>query len=117
MVLEIYCPYGETLREIDKGNEVLYVAYPSRENYALQSVRVRGEDKKPFPESWAGKRDEALAEVTGVEDAVFCHTGRFICAAKSMEGIMKLARLAIDEPEPPEEKKFSFKHWIRNFFE
>lgn len=110
LVLEIYCPYWETLRKIDENNEVLYVVYPSKGNYAIQTVRDRGEDRKPFPESWAGKRDQDLAEITGVEDAVFCHSGRFICVAKSFEGIMKLAKLAVGKPK---RRKFKFINWIK----
>lgn len=112
IVLDVYCPYGETLRSIDKKNEVLYVVYPSKGNYAIQTVRDRGVDRKPFPESWAGKRDKELAEITGVEDAVFCHSGRFICAAGSLEGVMKLAQLSIGKPK---NKWFSIINWIKRF--
>jgi uncharacterized UPF0160 family protein len=112
LVLNIYCPYGENLRKVDKNNEVLYVVYPSKGKYAMQTVRDHGEDRKPFPEAWAGKRDRDLAGITGVDDAVFCHSGRFICVAKSFEGIMKLARLAIGKPK---KKRFSFINWIKRF--
>lgn len=111
LVLEVYCPYGETLRSIDKDNEVLYVVYPSRGNYAIQTVRDRGADRKPFPEAWAGKRDKELADITGVGDAVFCHSGRFICVAGSLEGVMKLARLAIGKHK----KEFNLISWIKSF--
>jgi uncharacterized UPF0160 family protein len=112
VILEVYCPYWETLRKVDKDNEVLYATYPNRGNWAIQTVRDRGVDRNPFPESWAGKRDKALAEVTGVEDAVFCHSGRFICIAGSLDGVMKLARLSIDESR---KKEFSFIDWIKRF--
>jgi uncharacterized UPF0160 family protein len=100
LILNKYCPYGESLRDIDKDNEVLFVIYPKKDGYAMQTVRKEDrQDKKKLPEAWAGKRDEELGAVTGVKDAVFCHTGRFIAVAGSLEGIMKMARLAIDEPE------------------
>lgn len=100
LVLNKYCPYSGVLRDLDKSDEVLYVVYPRKDSYAIQTVRKEGrEDKKKLPEAWAGKRDEELAAVTGVKDAVFCHTGRFIAVAGSQEGIMKMARLAIEEPE------------------
>ncbi len=53
------------------------------------------ERKIKFPESWAGLRDEELARVSGVSDAVFCHTGRFIAVAKSKEGALALAEHAL----------------------
>jgi uncharacterized UPF0160 family protein len=100
LILNKYCPYGESLRDIDRDNEVLFVIYPKKDGYAMQTVRKEDrQDKKKLPESWAGKRDEELGAVTGVKDAVFCHTGRFIAVAGSLQGIMKMARLAIDEPE------------------
>jgi uncharacterized UPF0160 family protein len=100
LVLDTYCPWGETLRGIDEEEEVLYVVYPSKENYAMQTVRGRGgEDRKPLPEEWAGKRDKELAAVTGVEDSVFCHTGKFIAIAGSYEGIMEMAAIAVKNKE------------------
>jgi uncharacterized UPF0160 family protein len=107
LVLDTYCPWGETLRSIDEKEEVLYVVFPSKENYTLQTVRGRyGEDRKPLPEAWAGKRDEELAAVTGVKDSVFCHTGRFIAVAESFEGIMKMAALAVKHRERWSTRKF-----------
>lgn len=100
LILSRYCPYGESLRDIDKNNEVLFVIYPKKDSYALQTVRKEDrEDKKKLPESWAGKRDEELAAVTGVKDAIFCHTGRFLAVAGSLEGIMKMASIAMAEPD------------------
>lgn len=107
LVLDTFCPWGEVLREIDEKEQVLFVVYPRKDGYAVQTVRGRnGEDRKQFPESWAGKRDEELAAVTGVTDAVFCHTGRFMAVARSFEGIMKMTELAIKEPEKITEGKF-----------
>ncbi|MFA6094606.1 MAG: MYG1 family protein [Candidatus Paceibacterota bacterium] len=55
--------------------------------------------RKPFPSIWAGKRDQELAQVTGVADAVFCHNGRFLLTAGSQESALKLALLAADFKE------------------
>lgn len=100
LILNKYCPYGETLRDIDKNNEVIFVIYPRKDSYAIQTVRDDDkEDKKKLPKDWAGKMDAELVSVTGIKDAIFCHTGRFIAVAGSLDGIMKMAKLAIDEPE------------------
>lgn len=99
LVLNTYCPYKYALKEIDKNEEVLFVIYPRENSYALQTLRNEdNEDKKKLPKAWAGLTNEDLAKVTGVEDSIFCHTGRFIAVTTSFEGIMKLAKLAIDEP-------------------
>lgn len=99
IVLDTYCPYKDALREIDEKEEILFVVYPRKDSYAIQTVLDENrEDKKKLPEPWAGLRDEDLAKVTGVPDAVFCHTGRFIAVATSYEGIMKLSKIALKEP-------------------
>ncbi len=99
MIIDTYCPYIEALKEVDKNEEILFVIFKSKTNYLIQTVRGKdGEDRKKLPEAWRGKREEELAKVTGVSDSVFCHTGRFIAAAISLEGTKKLAQLAIDEP-------------------
>ncbi|MEK7088001.1 MAG: MYG1 family protein, partial [Patescibacteria group bacterium] len=40
-------------------------------------------------------RDAKLAEVTGVPDAVFAHRNRFMAVARSKEGAIALAKLAL----------------------
>ena len=45
-----------------------------------------------FPESWAGKRDIELAQISGVADAIFCHNGRFMAVALSKNGAIELAK-------------------------
>ena len=49
----------------------------------------------PLPEAWAGLQANDLAEASGVADAVFVHTRRFVGAAKSREGALALARKAV----------------------
>jgi uncharacterized UPF0160 family protein len=53
--------------------------------------------RKPLPEAWAGLTGDDLQKVTQVETAVFCHTGRFMCSAKTREDAIRLARLADSE--------------------
>jgi uncharacterized UPF0160 family protein len=55
------------------------------------------EARKDLPAAWAGLRDTDLAAVTGVADAVFCHNNLFIAAARSFDGALQLARLALAE--------------------
>ena len=100
LILETQCPYREALRKVDEKEEVLYVIYPKENGYALETVRgPRGKDKKPLPKEWAGKENEELADITGVKDAIFCHTGRFIAVAESLDGILKMAEIALGETE------------------
>ncbi|MEK9184718.1 MAG: MYG1 family protein, partial [Patescibacteria group bacterium] len=83
---------------MQKFPEVLYMLYPRDEKWNLKIIRKdpqKFEAKKPFPAEWAGKRDEELAKITGVTDAVFCHNKRFLAVADSKEGALKLAELAL----------------------
>ncbi|RMD58252.1 MYG1 family protein, partial [Candidatus Woesearchaeota archaeon] len=48
------------------------------------------------PKEWAGSDAQTLAKLTGVQDAVFCHRNLFIAAAKSKQGALKLAKLALE---------------------
>ncbi len=50
----------------------------------------------PLPEGWAGLQGDDLAAASGVADAVFVHLRRFVGAARSRDGAVALARLAID---------------------
>ena len=48
-----------------------------------------------FPDSWAALEGEQLQQETGVADAIFCHKGKFLCVAKSLEGAIALAQKAV----------------------
>ena len=98
--LERFVPWQETVLNLEL--DVLFAVYPDQTGTWMVNCcppEVGSFDKKlPLPEAWAGKRDEELATLTGVADAVFCHPGRFICGAKSKEGALKLAELALAVP-------------------
>ncbi len=80
--------------------EPQFVIYPSDDQTRFRAKAVRKtlgsfETKVSFPESWAGKVDGDLAEITGVPDAVFCHNKRFLVVAKSLEGVQALVKKAL----------------------
>ena len=52
------------------------------------------ETKVSFPKEWAGLRDEELAKVSGIADALFCHKNLYLFAAGSKESAIEAARLA-----------------------
>jgi uncharacterized UPF0160 family protein len=54
------------------------------------------EQRLPLPESWAGLQNEALAAESGVDGAVFVHLRRFVGAAKTRDGALAMARLALE---------------------
>nr|WP_315489493.1 MYG1 family protein [uncultured Rhodoferax sp.] len=80
--------------------EVLLVIYPDSDGdqYQIKTVPVEAGSftaKLDLPRSWAGLRDQELAAVTGVPDSVFCHLNVFIAGARSLEGAVQLAALAL----------------------
>ncbi|OHA85117.1 MAG: hypothetical protein A2408_02680 [Candidatus Yonathbacteria bacterium RIFOXYC1_FULL_52_10] len=87
-----------------KYPEVLFVVKPDKQNTDIWKVRTVRENlhsfmnRKDLPAAWAGKTYDALREITGVTDAVYCHTKRFIATARSKEGALELAHIATEHP-------------------
>lgn len=95
IMLDDYYPWGEAISEYE---EPLYVVFPKAGMWRIECVRKEKhsfENRKSLPETWAGKRDEQMAEASGVPDAIFCHNGRFLAVAKSKEGVLLLAEKAL----------------------
>lgn len=91
-------PWSSLVRiEMPKVLFVISYSIPD-DRYMLHTVSAAAESfasRKDLPSPWAGLRDAQLAEATGVPDAMFCHNNLFIAAAKSYEGILKMARSAL----------------------
>ena len=100
VVLEKKYPYEEIL---NRFKEPLFVVFErSDENKYWEAEAVRDNfksfiNRKNFPISWAGLREDELQKVSGVSDAIFCHKGLFMVVAKSREGAIKLAEIALLE--------------------
>ena len=99
IVLEQYTPWKRTVHALSE--EALYMVYPAQSGaWRIQTVPVEPgsfEDRKSLPKPWAGLSDESLRDVTGIDDAMFCHNGLFIAGAKSFESAMKMAAIALQE--------------------
>jgi uncharacterized UPF0160 family protein len=82
------------------GLPVLYAVYPvPNGNWMVDAMPPEPgsfDQRLPLPVAWAGLRDAELAAVSGVPDAVFVHTRRFVGAARSREGALTMARRAIE---------------------
>ena len=99
IVFDTHLPWMGTL--IKNTYDELYVVYPSENNdWRIQCIPDAPgsfDKRKALPQKWAGASANQLNQIIGIEDAVFCHTARFIAGAKSYESIMKMAELAIEE--------------------
>jgi uncharacterized UPF0160 family protein len=99
IVLEKYTPWKRTVHALSE--EALYMIYPSQTGqWRIQTVPVEPgsfEDRKSLPKQWAGLSDNELKEVTGIDDAMFCHNGLFIAGAESFASTMQMASIALNE--------------------
>lgn len=97
IILEKELPWAEFLSE---KPEPIYVVSPRKDgNWGVNAVRndPRGfENRKSLPHEWGGKEGDELARLTGVSDAVFCHRGLFLASARSKEGALQLAEIALN---------------------
>jgi uncharacterized UPF0160 family protein len=79
--------------------DALFVVYPKKDDdWRLHAVPQRLGDfanRRDLPAAWAGLQADELTAVTGVDDALFCHTARFLAVARSRDGIRELARQAL----------------------
>jgi uncharacterized UPF0160 family protein len=85
---------------VEEMPEVMLAVYPEwdTEQYILRTVPARlgsFASRMDLPQDWSGLRGAELAAVCGVPDAVFCHTNLFIGAARSLEGALRMAGLAL----------------------
>jgi len=84
---------------LDTKTEPLFVVYPSGDVWRAKAVsknKFSFENRKDFPASWGGLYDEELTKVSGVSGAIFCHRALFTVSARSKEGAIRMARIAID---------------------
>jgi uncharacterized UPF0160 family protein len=79
--------------------QILFYVYKDlRGNWSAKSIRNNSysyDNRKSFPVEWRGKRDKELADISEVEDAIFCHNSGFLSVSKSKAGAIKLAQKAI----------------------
>ena len=99
IVLKQYTPWKKTVFNLSE--EALYVVYPSQTGeWRIQTVPAElgsFEDRKSLPKPWAGLSGGELQEVTGIDDAMFCHNGLFIAGAVSFASTMKMPSIAVQE--------------------
>jgi len=89
---------------LNKLPETLFVVYPRDINnhWGVKAIRQDSKtfnNRKNFPKSWAGLQGEELQKISGISDAIFCHRGLFMAVAKSKEGAIKLAQIALESKE------------------
>ncbi|MDD5731616.1 MAG: MYG1 family protein [Patescibacteria group bacterium] len=98
VVLKDNVPWREIIhRYVPKSMLYVICRVPGKkdERWVAYCIEDKGKHRKSFPAKWANREGEALAKVTGVVDALFCHAGLFTCSATTLEGAIALVELAI----------------------
>ena len=96
IVLDDIYPWHDFIKD---KKEVLFVLSPSKlgDKWRVTAVQEEGfKNRKDLPESWSGKRDEELQEISGVEDAIFCHRNLFTAYTASKEGALEMVKIALE---------------------
>ena len=100
IIFEAPIPWMENFFEL--GGDVhpaQFVIMPSGPHWKLRGIPPNMSDRmnvrKPLPLQWAGLRDDQLAEVSGIEGAIFCHKGLFISIWKTKEDAVRALHLAL----------------------
>ncbi len=99
LLLDEYIPYEYALFKL--GLDVNFVVYPSnRGGYAAHTVPTKYKGftpKIPFKKEWAGLRDEALRQVSGIKTARFCHNNLFLATADTLRDALEFIYKTIQE--------------------
>lgn len=89
---------GAPWKQLIIGTDIDFVVYPSeRGGFGAQGVPIdkdTNELKIPFPETWRGKRDNDLQEVSGIKTLRFCHNSGFLIATDTLEDAISACKLA-----------------------
>ncbi len=91
LVTSVLSRYPDTLYS------VLYRS--DHDNWQLVAIRKNNdtfESRKPLPEAWRAKSASELETITGVKGFIFCHRSGFMCVAETKEGILQLAKAALN---------------------
>ena len=92
-------PYRSVLEKAE-ADHILFVIYPRGDDWTLNGIKLSNDtfdQRADLPISWAGLRDAALEDVSGVKGAKFCHNARFIAVASNRKGILKMAEIALKD--------------------
>ena len=110
VVLDKYMPWISTLLNNPAALDVWYCIFPSarrKGSWQMQAIPVSAfsrEQRHPVPTEWWGAEVEDLRNMTWVPDAEFCHPSGFLSGAGSLEGMLRMAQLAVsangEELEP-----------------
>lgn len=100
LVLEKSVPWKDTVLELDRNENVLYVVYQDvTGSWCTQTVPKEANSfaaRKDLPKTWDGLNNDDLSKLTGIENCTFCHPALFICGNNTKEGAISMAKVAVE---------------------
>ncbi|KAI6648911.1 UPF0160 protein MYG1, mitochondrial isoform X2 [Oopsacas minuta] len=114
ILLSQYCPWKDHLFDIEIARRLIgtvkYVLYEGEQGmWRIQCVAKQFQhfvNRKSLPEPWRGLRDSELSEVSGIHGCTFVHSSGFTGGNVSKEGVILMAKRALEfEEELCEVKK------------
>lgn len=96
LIIDPGCPWQDIV--LKEAPDAIFALLRDDGDWTVQCIpraQRSKEYRKSLPEVWSGMDGATFAAHTGVADATFVHRGLFICGARSREGALALARLAI----------------------
>ncbi len=102
LIFDESMPWQENFFELGgEHHPALFVIMPAQDHWKLRGIPPNPHEKMdvrmPLPEKWAGLRDEALQEASGIKGAIFCHKGRFISVWETKEDALKALSAILGE--------------------
>lgn len=99
-------PWMDSFFQLDgEHHPAKFIIMPVGNQWKLRGIPPNGEERMkvrvPLPEVWAGRSEQELKKITGIEGAVFCHKGRFISIWETKEAAMQ----ALEQVLPNSTKK------------
>ncbi len=102
LILDNYMPWKEIVLSSSnpKASQILYAIFSSkRGGYNVVATPLAPGSfnvKKPFPEKWAGKENEELKRLSGIDTITFCHKNLFICACETFDDALAIATISVN---------------------
>lgn len=95
ILLKRYCSFYSYAQ---LHHEVLGAIYPRDGQYHVRlspTFRRKFETKIRFPDEWGGKSGQLLKDVSGIPEACFCHSSRFLATFETEKAAIKACEILV----------------------